>query len=213
MAVSCTARRRPRCSSKARSPSGRPSSAPGYAGYIFGATNPDEESSTERQQLEALPQTDANGRATFDVSLAKVPNSSRPQEAKIFIRMAESGGRAVERNLVLPIAPKAAMIGIKPLFVGRSVGEGENANFDVVFVAPDGTSLARDGLRYELLKLESRYQWYRRGSYWDYEPVKSTSASPTAISPLSPASRRAYRPRRRPAAIASTSRAPRPMVR
>ncbi len=48
---------------------------PGYAGYVFGANSPDEESSTERQQLEGLPQTDANGRATFDVALAKVPNS------------------------------------------------------------------------------------------------------------------------------------------
>lgn len=147
---------------------------PGYAGYVFGASNPDDESSSERQQLDSLPQTDAQGRATFDVSLAKVPNSSRPQEAQIFIRMAESGGRAVERKVVLPIAPKAAMIGIKPLFVGRSVGEGEPANFDVVFVSPEGISLSRNDLRYELLKMESRYQWYRRGSYWDFEPVRST---------------------------------------
>ncbi|MFN5451598.1 MAG: alpha-2-macroglobulin family protein, partial [Bradyrhizobium sp.] len=28
--------------------------------------------------------------------------------------------------------------------------------------------------RYELLKIESRYQWYRQNSYWEYEPVKST---------------------------------------
>src|SRR6202012_1847905 len=35
--------------------------------------------------------------------------------------------------------------------------------------------LARDGLRYELLKIESRYQWYRQNSSWDFEPVKSTS--------------------------------------
>lgn len=152
---------------------------PGYAGYQFGvnktsSSDDDEEGSNEKQPLEDMPETDASGRATFDVALVKVPASTRPQQAQIFVRMAEAGGRAVERKLTLPIAPKEAMIGVKPLFSGRSVGEGENANFDVVFVAPDGKSLARSGLRYELLKIESRYQWYRQGSSWEFEPVKST---------------------------------------
>jgi uncharacterized protein YfaS (alpha-2-macroglobulin family) len=43
-----------------------------------------------------------------------------------------------------------------------------------VFVSPEGKQLARDGLRYELLKMESRYQWYRQNASWEYEPVKST---------------------------------------
>ena len=54
--------------------------------------------------------------------------------------------------------PAANMIGVKPLFSGRSLGEGETATFDVVLVAPDGKTLAAQGLRYELLKIESRYQ-------------------------------------------------------
>ncbi len=66
------------------------------------------------------------------------------------------------------------MIGVKPLFSGRSLGEGENATFDVIVAAPDGASLARSGLRYELLKIETRYQWYRRDGYWDFEPIKTT---------------------------------------
>ncbi|MBN9003718.1 MAG: alpha-2-macroglobulin family protein, partial [Rhizobiales bacterium] len=103
---------------------------PGYAGYQFGV--PDEETANnERTPIEGLPEADANGVATFPVSLAKAPASARPQEAQIFIRMAEAGGRAVERKLVLPVAPPSAMIGVKPLFSGNSVAEGENANFDV----------------------------------------------------------------------------------
>ncbi len=31
---------------------------------------------------------------------------------------------------------------------------------------------ARNNLRYELLKVESRYQWYRRDGSWNYEPIK-----------------------------------------
>jgi uncharacterized protein YfaS (alpha-2-macroglobulin family) len=146
---------------------------PGFAGYRFGVAD-EETASNERTPIENLPEADANGVAAFPVSLAKPPSSTRPQEAQIFIRMAEAGGRAVERKLVLPVAPSAAMIGVKPLFGDKSVAEGDKAAFDVVFVSPEGKALARDGLRYELLKIESRYQWYRQSSSWEYEPVKST---------------------------------------
>lgn len=146
---------------------------PGFAGYKFGVAD-EAASSNERTPLENLPEVDANGKATFPVSLSKPPASTRPQEAQIFVRMVETGGRAVERKLTLPIAPKVAMIGVKPLFNDKNVAEGDPANFDVVFVAPDGKTAARSGLRFELLKIESRYQWYRQGSSWDFEPVKST---------------------------------------
>lgn len=150
------------------------SGRPGYPGYQFGVAD-EETASNERTPIENLPEADANGVATFPVSLAKPPSSTRPQEAQIFIRMAETGGRAVERKLVLPVAPATNLIGIKPLFGDKNVAEGDKAEFDVVFVAPDGKQLSRDGLRYELLKMESRYQWYRQNSSWEYEPVKSTS--------------------------------------
>ncbi|MBR0871275.1 alpha-2-macroglobulin family protein [Bradyrhizobium tropiciagri] len=146
---------------------------PGYPGYKFGVDD-EETASNERTPIGDLPEADANGAATFPVKLEKAPSSTRPQEAQIFIRMAETGGRSVERKIVLPVAPTASLIGIKPAFGDKSVAEGDKAEFDVVFVSPDGKQLSRDGLRYELLKLESRYQWYRQDSSWSYEPVKST---------------------------------------
>jgi uncharacterized protein YfaS (alpha-2-macroglobulin family) len=147
-------------------------SRPGFDGYEFGLS--DDDVTAVRQQLSDLPQTDAQGKAKLPVTLEKLPDTSRPLEAQIAIRMAEAGGRAIERKLTLPIAPEAAMVGVKPAFSGRSLGDGENANFDVVLVAPDGKPLAGKGLRYELLKVETRYQWYRQNNAWDYEPVKST---------------------------------------
>jgi hypothetical protein len=150
------------------------SERPGFPGYQFGVDD-EQTTSNERTPIDNMPETDANGVATFPVSLAKPPSSTRPQEAQIFIRLAEAGGRAVERKLVLPVAPTAAQIGVKPLFGANNVAEGDKAAFDVVFAAPDGQTLARDGLRYELLKMESRYQWYRQNSYWEFEPVKSTT--------------------------------------
>jgi uncharacterized protein YfaS (alpha-2-macroglobulin family) len=144
----------------------------GFASYQFGLS--DEEFTATRETLDDLPQTDDKGQATLDVVLDKVPSSSRPLEAQVTVRMAEAGGRAVERKLTLPVVPSGNMIGVKPLFSGRSLGDGETATFDVALVSPDGKALAANGLRYELLKVEQRYQWYRRDGRWDYEPIKLT---------------------------------------
>jgi uncharacterized protein YfaS (alpha-2-macroglobulin family) len=145
---------------------------PGLAGYQFGLA--DEEVESSRKPLEDLPQTDDKGKASIDVAVDKLPATSRPLEAKVTVRLVEAGGRAVEKNITLPVVAAANMIGVKPLFSGRSLGEGENANFDVALVAPDGRTLAASGLRYEILKIESRYQYYRRDGRWEYEPIKST---------------------------------------
>ncbi len=107
---------------------------PGFAGYAFGLA--DDEVTAVRQDIEDLPATDAAGKASFPVKLDKIPTTSRPLEAQITVSMAESGGRAVERKLTLPIAPDAPMIGVKPAFSGRSLADGANADFDVVMAAP-----------------------------------------------------------------------------
>jgi uncharacterized protein YfaS (alpha-2-macroglobulin family) len=144
----------------------------GFAGYQFGMA--DEDVDTVQQTLENLPNTDGTGKASFPVQLDKLPPSGRPLEAQVVVRMAEPGGRAVERKLTLPVTPSANMIGIKPLFSGRSLADGANANFDVVMVAPDGAATTQRGLHYELLRIETHYQFYKRDGSWNYEPVKTT---------------------------------------
>src|SRR5262249_58809538 len=67
------------------------------AGYQFGLA--DEEVETARQPLEAMPETDPTGKASFTVTLDKQPVTTRPLEAQVIVRMAETGGRAVERKL------------------------------------------------------------------------------------------------------------------
>ncbi|MGI8527571.1 MAG: alpha-2-macroglobulin family protein [Pseudolabrys sp.] len=149
------------------------SERPGFAGYSFGLS--DETVTAIRQPLSGLPQTDSDGQATFAVALDKLPVTTRPLEAQVTVRLAESGGRAVERHVTLPVAPEGPMIGVKPAFSGRSLGDGENATFDIVLAGPDGKLMPRQALRYELLKVESRYQWYRQNGNWEFEPIKSTT--------------------------------------
>jgi alpha-2-macroglobulin len=143
-----------------------------FPGYSFGLF--DDEVAAVREDLDDLPNTDASGKATFSVKLGTVPATTRALEAQLTVSMAESGGRAVERKLTLPILPDAAMIGVKPAFSGRSLADGANADFDVILVAPDGKAQAKGGLRYDLLKVDTSYQWYRQNGQWEYEPVKRT---------------------------------------
>jgi alpha-2-macroglobulin len=145
---------------------------PGFAGYAFGLF--DDDVTPVRQDIDDLPNTDAAGKAKFPVKLDTTPASSRPLEAQVTVRMAESGGRAVERKLTLPVASDGAMLGVKPMFSGRSLADGANADFDVIMLSPDGKTLAKNGVRYDLLKVESSYQWYRQNGQWEFEPVKRT---------------------------------------
>src|SRR5215475_4905041 len=144
----------------------------GFPGYSFGLS--DEDITAVRQELDDLPSTDGSGKATFPVKLEVSTASTRPLEAQITVRMSESGGRAVERKLTLPVTPDMAMLGIKPMFSGRSLADGANADFDVIMVSPDGKTVAQNSLRYDLLKIESSYQWYRQNGQWEYEPIKRT---------------------------------------
>ncbi len=145
---------------------------PGYDGYSFGLA--DEQVTSVRQELKDLPNTDASGKASFPITLDKLPASSRPLEARINVSMAESGGRAVERKLTLPVAPEGPQIGVKPNFKGSSLADDANADFDVVMVAPDGSKLAQKGLHYELQRVETSYQWYKQDGQWQFEPVRRT---------------------------------------
>ena len=152
---------------------------PGYPGYSFGldpSERGDEEgdAGSESIPLADLPETDADGKAIFAVALGKLPASTKPLEANVVVRLAEPGGRAIERKLTLPVTPEAPMIGVKPLFTGRSLNDNDIAKFDVVMVATDGKPMAATGLKWQLLNVESKYQWYRSNGYWNYEPIKVT---------------------------------------
>ena len=145
----------------------------GYDGYTFGTAAGEGEGAVDTL-LENLPATDKAGKAKFNVTLDKLPEMTRPLQAQVTVAMAESGGRAVERRLTLPVMPAGAMIGVKPLFAGGDLGENDTATFDAVVAAPDGASIPAPGLRWDLFRIEHRYQWYRHGGSWYFDAVKQT---------------------------------------
>ncbi len=68
------------------------------------------------------------------------------------------------------------MIGVKPLFSGRSLGEGENADFDVVLVGAGRQAAgAQSACATSCSRSRPAISGTASDGSWDYEPVKSTS--------------------------------------
>jgi alpha-2-macroglobulin len=145
---------------------------PGFPGYKFGLA--DEQVAPVRKLLENLPATDAEGKAAIAVQLPPLPRTSRPLEADVILKLRESGGRTIERTVTLPVDLKAPRIGIKPLFKGGQAEQGEAAHFEAILVGADGKPVDAKGLKWELVRLENRWQWYSRDGSWNYEQQTTT---------------------------------------
>ncbi len=141
-----------------------------YPGYRFGL-----ESESFEPVGGPLPATatDAAGRARVRLDVPRVGPTSKVLEASLQIRLLDEGGRPVERSRRLPLASKAARIGVKPLFEG-SVDEGGNARFHVIALGADGRRIELQGLRWTLSRLQTSFQWYESDGTWDYEPITSS---------------------------------------
>jgi uncharacterized protein YfaS (alpha-2-macroglobulin family) len=145
---------------------------PGFAGYRFGLA--DEQVAPVRKPLEGLPATDASGKADIAVLLPALPSTVRPLEADVIVRLRESGGRTIERTVTLPVDLKSARIGIKPLFKGGQAEQGEAARFAAIVLGAEGKPVDAKGLKWELRRLENRWQWYSRDGAWNFESVIHT---------------------------------------
>ena len=144
----------------------------GFKGFVFGL---DDTKPTARvESLTDFGEQDENGKMVLVFDPALLPQKPGLFNARVNVQMRESGGRAVERSISLPVAPANDLIGIKPLFEGGSVGQGQTAGFEVIAVGADGNKVSMPGLKWKLVKLERRYQWYSSGDGWNYEPVIST---------------------------------------
>lgn len=147
------------------------SAIPGFKDYQVGLT--DEEFEPVQQQFEESATTDAAGKASL-TNPVQQPDTNRPLEVEMTVRVGEPGGRAIARSLTLPIVPKGAAIGVKKLFREGDLGNGQTATFEVIMANGDGRRLARPGVKWVLSKVRRNYQWFFQDGRWNYEGVKTT---------------------------------------
>ena len=143
---------------------------PGFAEYSFGRH--DAPFSPQMESF-APARTDQAGNARFAVALPDVADPLRPLEARLTLRVAEGSGRPVERQVARLLTPSNPMVGIRPLFDGVAPENGE-ARFSVVSVGPDGKP-APMAVAWEVLRVQTDWQWYQLDGNWMWEPVTTRS--------------------------------------
>ena len=147
------------------------SAIPGFAGYQVGLT--DEEFQPVQSDFEESATTDAAGKVAI-ANPVQQPETNRPLEVELTVRVGEPGGRAIARSVTLPIVPKGAAIGVRKAFKDGELGNGQTARFEVIMATGDGRRLARPGVKWTLSKVTRNYQWFFQDGRWNYEGVKST---------------------------------------
>ena len=148
---------------------------PGFAGYQFGAAETDEAAAATEKPLEDLPATDAQGKAKFQVALQKLPETTRPLEATVVVRMAETGGRAVERSLTLPVTPSTDHDRGQATLCRPRAGRRRNRDLRRRGRGTRWQDARPQGPALRVVAIDTSYQWYRRDGVWQYEPVKRTA--------------------------------------
>lgn len=144
---------------------------PGLEGYTVGLD--DEPFESVSKELEETGSTDEKGHARLTVEIPPT-TVTRPLQAKVDVAVTEAGGRAVERVVTLPILPAGPVIGIKPRFDPGGLAAGAKAEFDVVAALADGTRRALPGVRWELMAVERRWQWFNSDGRWEHQVIKTT---------------------------------------
>jgi len=141
---------------------------PGHEGYVFGLE--DEPFASGWAALPAGLAADADGRATIPLPLPEIAPSSRPRELVATLRARDGSGRPVERSLTRPLLPPEPLIGLRPLFEG-AVDEGGTAAFEAIALGPDLARAALGPVGWQLVRIETTYQWYELDGDWRYEPI------------------------------------------
>ena len=141
---------------------------PGHPGFRFGLAQ--EKPPVVPTELPGFT-TNAAGKAVIDLPAPKLPDSSHPLEAVIRGTVFDIGGRAVSRDLVVPVQHQPFAIGVRPRFEGAAVPEGATAGFEVITVTADGAAIGAANLSYELYEEESEYRWFEANGRWDYETI------------------------------------------
>ncbi|MDR3375026.1 MAG: MG2 domain-containing protein [Ancalomicrobiaceae bacterium] len=145
------------------------STIPGLEDWTIGID--DENFESISKEIEGEYTTDEKGAGSVVVEVPPA-ETTRPLQMTVNLKIAESGGREIERSLTVPILPKASVFAVKQLFADYSLNAGDQAKFDVVFATPDGQKLAKKGVKWQLSQITHSYQWYNSEGRWDFEVIK-----------------------------------------
>ncbi|WP_149541067.1 alpha-2-macroglobulin family protein [Siccirubricoccus phaeus] len=138
-----------------------------YRDYVFGLV--DEQYSPDLLPLE-IEALDDQGNGRLEVTLPRVPDTTRPLRAEIAIAIDEPGGRASRTALTVPVRAAERMIGVKPRFADLAIDADAEAGFDILALDGEARPVAAR-LRVRLVRERPDWRIVMRGSQARYETV------------------------------------------
>jgi alpha-2-macroglobulin len=139
---------------------------PNEPGFHFGLA--DEKFAGNTTDLDA-PVTDDAGKSTVELSLADLPDLTKPLAATVRVSVFEPSGRAVSEDVTRPIRTRPVAIGLRSPTGDDAIPDGQKASLDIIALDGDGKRVARKGLRWELLRETWRYSWYSVNGSWRHK--------------------------------------------
>lgn len=143
-----------------------------YPNYRFGRG--DDTMRRIARPIDDAPETDEAGNASVTIFLPNLPQTTRLLRDQAVIRITDTSGRAVERQLSLPVTLDGPRLGVRPLYEGFGVPEGGPAEFDVIAIDADTDRTAIADVEWELLRIRRNYQWYSVNGVWRWESITTT---------------------------------------
>jgi alpha-2-macroglobulin len=113
--------------------------------------------------------TDAAGALKLTLPLDGLTLDNRPYDATVTVVLRDGASRPVERSLTRALALTGPVVGIRPAFDG-TLPENAEAGFDLILLGRDGTP-TNGTLRWQIDKVDTRYQWFSVDGSWNWEPV------------------------------------------
>lgn len=133
----------------------------GFESYSFGLVS--DEWSPQRTELETVT-TDTEGRASIEVPLPEIADTTLSLRARLVATLLEPGGRGLTRSTSIAMRKRDLSIGIRPQFT--EAGSGQTVSFDVIGLEQDGKMVPGKRLVWELVREDRRYHWERVGNDW-----------------------------------------------
>lgn len=157
---------------------------PGAVGYQFGLI--DDKVDTIDNPVD-LDDADDKGHIDISAALPDLPNTTAPLKAVLSAGLLEPSGRFVGSEIDVPIRAHSVLVGIKPLFTGGQVQEGEAPRFNVETFNDSGQSTALTGLQWTLVEEDPVFDWFQDngpGWTWHFHTDDQQIGSGTLDSPV-----------------------------
>jgi len=144
-----------------------PTPFPLLAGYRIGLVS--ETYAPDSRTLE-VPDTDAQGRTTVNVTVPRAPDTTQALKAEIGLSINDPSGHESRAGLSIPVRPSGPLIGIRPGFADNAVNAGAEAAFDILAASPDGAAIALP-VKLRLVRERPDWRMVMRGALARYETV------------------------------------------